>query len=308
MAKAKVYDILIIGGGPAGLTAGLYASRDRLKALVIEKAMFGGQIVNAAEVDNYPGVARGISGFDLGQAMHKHATSFGLETVNAEVTGLEVRGKEKLVTTSVGDYAGRAVIIAGGSERTKLGVPGEAEFVGKGVSYCAVCDAAFFKDEAVAVVGGGNAAIGEAVHLAKIARSVTLIHRRNELRAAKVEQERASKEPRIKFRLESVVEAIEGQDFVSGIKVKNVRTGKTSKLAVAGVFVSIGFKPNTEYLKGVVPLDEGGAVITDGRLQTSVPGVYAAGDIRHDSGRQVIVAAGDGALAAINAERDLAGH
>jgi thioredoxin reductase (NADPH) len=302
----KRYDVVIVGGGPAGLSAAIYTARDRLSTLLVEKGLVGGQIVNAELVENYPGLPEGISGYDLTQSMHRQAAKFGLETVAAEVTGIQ-DGKQKIVRTSAGDFLARAVIIAGGSERQKLGVPGEAEFTGKGVSYCATCDAAFFSDKTVAVIGGGNAAVTEALHLAKFAARVIVIHRRNQLRATPVVQERARAEPRIEFLWESVVEEILGEVFVSRIRVSNVATGQKSLLDVAGVFVAIGFSPNTGYLKGVLTLDATGAIVTNERMETDVPGILAAGDIRSQSIRQVISAAGDGAVAAISAGRYLEG-
>ncbi len=299
----KAYDVLIIGGGPAGLTAGLYTSRARLTSLLIERAFIGGQIANADHVENYPGFPEGISGFELGKLMHEQAKRFGLKSITAEATGLEFTGKQKVVKTTEGDFTARAVIIAGGSERTKLGVPGEEKFTGRGVSYCAVCDAAFFSEKPVAVVGGGDAAITEAIHLAKFASKVTVIHRRSELRAARIMQERAFAEPKINFLWNTVIESIDGEELVRRLILRQLTTGEQSSLAVSGIFVSIGFKPNTGYLKGILRLDATGAIITDDRLETSVHGIFAAGDIRHNSGRQVIVAAGDGALAAINAEK-----
>jgi len=305
--SSKDYDIVIIGGGPAGLGAGIYTSRARLGSLLIERGMVGGQILNAEQVENYPGFPEGISGFDLTQFMHQQATGFGLETVMAEVTGIEVAGERKVVKTSRGDFVARAVIIASGSERQKLDVPGEAEYIGKGVSYCATCDAAFFKDKPVAVVGGGNAAVTEALELTKFASKITVIHRRHELRATKILQEKAFAEPRIEFLWDTVVEEIAGKDFVGQIKVRNVKTGEESALDISGVFVSIGFKPNTDYLKGILTLDAIGAIVTNDRMETSVPGVLAAGDIRSNSIRQVISAAGDGATAAIYAEKYITG-
>lgn len=309
MPTDREHDVLIIGGGPAGLTAGLYASRARLNTLLFEKALIGGQILNADLVENYPGFPQGICGLDLGKLMHEQATRFGMKSLTAEATGIEVKDKTKVIKTTEGDFTARAVIIASGSERTKLGVPGEEKFTGRGVSYCAVCDAAFFRDKAVAVVGGGDAAISEAIHLARCAAKVTVIHRRSELRAARITQERAFAEPKINFLWNTVVDSIDGEDFVRRLGLSNLTTGEKSGLDVSGVFVSIGFKPNTGYLKDILTLDATGAIVTDDRLATAIPGVFAAGDIRHSSGRQVIAAAGDGALAAINAERFLTeGH
>jgi thioredoxin reductase (NADPH) len=240
-------------------------------------------------------------------AMHKQATKFGLETLLADVTGLEVTGNHKVVKTSKGDYTAGAVIIAGGSERQKLGIPGEAEYTGRGVSYCATCDGAFFRDKEVAVVGGGNAALTEALELTKFASKVTVIHRRNELRATKIMQEKAFAESKIEFLWDSVVEEISGETFVERITVRNVKTEKKTTLDVSGVFMAVGFRPNTGYLKDILKLDDIGTVITNEKMETSVPGIFAAGDIRSSSIRQVIAAAGDGAVAAIGAERYIGG-
>jgi thioredoxin reductase (NADPH) len=299
----KKYDIVIIGGGPAGLSAGIYAARARLDSLLMERGAVGGQILNTEWVENYPGFPEGISGFDLTQSMHQQATKFGLETLIAEVTGVRITAKEKAVKTTQGDFTARAIIVASGSERQKLGVPGEVEYTGKGVSYCATCDGAFFRDKAVAVVGGGNAAITEALELVKFASQITVIHRRDELRATKILQEKAFAEPKIKVLWDSVVEEILGDTFVKKVRVRNVKTKKESTLDVAGVFMSIGFKPNTDFLNGILALDDTGAIVANEKMETSVPGVYAVGDIRSNSIRQVISAAGDGATAAVNAER-----
>ena len=300
------YEAVIIGGGPAGLTAGLYAARAKLNSLLIEKGLVGGQIVNAERVDNYPGFPEGISGSELGELMYQQATKYGLKTIIAEATGLELHEKQKVVKTTEGNFIAKAVIIAGGCSRQKLGIPGEEKFTGKGVSYCATCDAYFFQDKPVAVAGGGNAAITEALHLARFASGVTVIHRRDRLRATPIVQEKAFSEPRIEFRWNTVVEEIEGGDFVNRIRLRQVQTGEKSALEVAGIFVSIGLKPDTDYLKGVLPLDEAGYIITTDKMETEIPGVFAAGDIRHDSPRQIIAAAGDGATAAIYAEKFIA--
>lgn len=295
----KKYDVVIIGGGPAGLTAGLYASRARLSSLLIEKGLVGGQFASAEWVENYPGFPEGISGAELGQLMHQQATKYGLETLIAEATGIELKGKQKVIKTTEGDLMAKAVIIAGGSERQKLGVPGEEKFTGKGVSYCATCDAAFFREQPVAVVGGGDAAVSEALHLAKFASRVTVVHRRDQLRASRILREKAFSEPKIEFRWDSIVEEIEGRDKVKGIRLRQVKTGEESTLEVAGVFISVGLKPNTDYLKGILPLDANGLIVTDEKMETRIPGIFAAGDIRQNSARQAITAAGDGATAAI---------
>ncbi len=297
------YDVVIIGGGPAGLSAGLYASRAKLSSLLIEKGLVGGQIANAERVENYPGFSEGISGSELGQLMHQQATKYRLKTLLAEVTGIELQGKQKVIKTTGGDFIAKAVIIAGGSERQKLGVLGEEEFAGKGVSYCAICDAAFFREQPVAVVGGGDAAITEALHLTRFASRVTVIHRRDQLRAGRILQEKAFSQSKIEFQWDSVVERIEGEDLVKRIWLRQVKTGEESALEVTGVFVSIGLKPNTDYLKDILPLDTTGHIITDEKMETEVPGIFAAGDIRYNSARQAITAAGDGATAAIYAEK-----
>ncbi len=303
---AEAYDVIIIGGGPAGLTAGLYTSRARLRTLLIEKAMFGGQIANTEHVENFPGFPDGISGFELGQSMYQQAEKHGLQTVAAEVTGIEVSDKGKVVKTTEGEYVGTAVVVAGGAERNKLGVPGEEEFLGKGVSYCATCDGAFFREQVVAVVGGGDSAIEEALQLTRFASKVYVIHRRDQLRASKLHQERAFSNPKIELVWDSVVEEIQGPDKVQGLVVRNVKTGEVTKLDVSGVFIYVGLHPETDYLKGVVPLDEEGRIPTTQRMETEIPGVFAAGDIRSNSPRQAITAAGEGATAAIAAEKYLA--
>jgi thioredoxin reductase (NADPH) len=299
----KEYEVVIIGGGPAGLTAGLYTSRAKLNSLLIEKGVVGGQIVDAEQVENYPGFPEGISGLELGQLIHRQATKYGLKTIIAEVTGVEPQQKQIVVKTTEGNFIAKAVIIASGSERRKLGIPGEEEFTGKGVSYCATCDAAFFKGLPVAVVGGGNAAITEALHLTRFASRVTVIHRRNQLRANGIMREKALSEPKIEFLWDTVAEEIEGENSVTRLKLRQVKTGEKSTLDIAGVFISVGLKPSTDYLKGVVSLDNGGYVITNDKMETEIPGIFAAGDIRRNSARQAITAAGDGATAAFYAEK-----
>ena len=297
------YEVVIIGGGPAGLSAGIYTARARLSSLLVEKGIVGGLVTNAEVVENYPGFLAGISGLELTESMHQQATKFGLETLTAEVTGIELEGEQKIVKTSEGDLVAGAVIVAGGSDRVQLNVPGEKEFTGKGVSYCAICDAAFFADRTVALVGGGNSAVYEALQLTKFASKVIVIHRRNELRATRIIQEKAFAEPKIEFLWNNIVERIEGEDVVKRLRLRNVVTGEESTLDVSGVFVSIGFKPNTDYLKDILPLDAAGYIVVNEKMETGIPGIFAAGDIRSGSIRQVIAAAGDGATAAIYAER-----
>ena len=297
------YEVVIIGGGPAGLAAGLYASRARLNSLLIEKGLVGGQIADAELVENYPGFVDGVSGLELGQLMHQQATKYGLNTIIAEVTGIELQGEKKVVTTTKGNFTAKAVIITSGSERRKLGIPGEDKFTGRGVSYCATCDAFFFKEQPVAVVGGGNAAITEALYLTKFASKIIVIHRREQLRATRILQEKAFSEPKIEFLWNTVVEEIEGDDKVKQLKLRQVKTGEKTTLDVSGVFVAIGLTPGTGFLRGVLPLDAAGYIATNERMETEIPGIFAAGDIRLNSARQVITAAGDGATAAIYAEK-----
>ena len=302
----KKYDVIIIGGGPAGLSAGIYTSRARLRSLLIEKGAIGGQIINAEKVENYPGFAEGISGIDLTTAMHQQATKFGLETLADEVSSIEVKGKEKLVKTTQGDFIAGAVIIAGGSERQKLGVPGEAKYTGKGVSYCATCDGAFFRGKTVAVIGGGNSAVTEALELTKFATKIFLVHRRNELRATRILQEKLLADARIQVLWDTAPLEITGDTFVKQMKLRNIKTNLETVIDVSGVFVSVGSQPATGYLKGLLTLDAVGAIVTNDKLETNVPGIFAAGDIRSGSIRQAVAAAGDGAVAAINAGKYIA--
>jgi len=281
----------------------LYASRAGLNSLLIEKGIFGGQITYAEHVENFPGFPEGISGMELGEKMRAQAAKFGLEIISVEATGVKLQNDVKMISTTDGDFGGRALILAGGSNRRKLGVPGEKEFTGRGVSYCATCDAAFFRHQPVAVVGGGDAALTEALHLTKIAGKVTLIHRRNELRATKVLQDRARQDPKMSFIWDTTVKAIEGDEMVKKLQLTNVKTGKVTVLPVDGIFIAVGFLPDTDYVKGLVKLDETGHIVTNVQMETSVKGIFAAGDIRASSGKQAIAAAGDGATAAIYAQK-----
>ena len=294
------YEVIIIGGGPGGLTAGLYASRAGLKTLLLERGMFGGQIVNAQRVDNYPGFPEGISGFELASLMHQQATKYGLETATAEVTGLKA-GRAYGVLTSDADFEAGAVIIAAGSEYVKLGVAGEEKLLGHGVSYCATCDGFLFRDRDVAVVGGGDTAITDALELSHHAGNVYVIHRRDQLRAGQILQQKAFTEPKLKFIWDTVVEDISGETVVSGVRLRNVKTGEISALPLAGVFVAIGLKPNSQSFGRMVDLDETGHIVTDELMATSVPGIFAVGDIRRNSVRQIASAVGDGATAAASA-------
>jgi len=302
---SRNYRVIIIGGGPAGLSAGLYTSRAKLHTLLIERGAMGGQIVNAEQIENYPGFPKGVSGFELGRLMYQQATSYGLETLVAEVISLKLQNKNKIVGTTEGSFTADAVILATGSQRLKLGLPNEDRFIGKGVSFCATCDAPFFQNKAVAVVGGGDVALTEALALSKFASSVKLIHRRNQLRASKVLQERALVEGKIDILWNTIVREIEGKNAVKQLKLKQLKTGKIFTLEVAGIFIAIGLKPNTQFLKGILPLDEAGYIITNDVMETSIPNIFAAGDIRHNSARQAITAAGDGATAALSIEKFL---
>jgi thioredoxin reductase (NADPH) len=299
------YQVVIIGGGPAGLTAGLYCARSRFKTLLIELGMIGGKITNAERVENYPGFPKGISGIELGQFIHEQATSYGLETLLAEVNTVVPSQKRNLINSSEGNLIAESVIIASGSQFRKLGVPGEDKYVGKGVSYCATCDGPLFKGKTVAVIGGGDSAVTEALYLSKFASSVKVIHRRSQLRASKILEEKATAEPKIEFIWDSVVTQIEGDGVVGQLTLKNTKNDRISTLDSAGVFVAIGSKPNSAQWRRLLPLDEEGYIITNELMETKIPGVFAAGDVRHNSARQAITAAGDGATAAISAARFL---
>ena len=302
------YQLVIIGGGPAGMTAGLYAARARLKALLIEKGALGGQVLTTDWVDNYPGFVDGISGFDLVAKMGAHAQRFGLETRRAEITSLELRGESKTLRLDSGEeLTARAVIICTGGSPGKLGVPGENEFAGRGVSYCATCDAPFYRGQEIAVVGGGNTAIQEALHLTKFAGKVTVIHRRRELRATKIVQEKAMASERITFLLDTQVrEIVGGAAGVEGLQLEH-HDGTRSVLAVTGVFILIGVTPNNQMLPLTdLKTDDYGFLVTDTEMQTSLPGVFAAGDIRSKNFRQIVNAAGEGATAELSAEQYLA--
>ena len=294
------YEVIIIGGGPAGLTAGLYASRAGLKTLLVERGIFGGQIVNAQRVDNYPGFPEGISGFELGALMHQQATKYGLETTTAEVTGVTT-GQTYSVVTTDGNSEAEAIIIAAGSNYHKLGVAGEEKLLGRGVSYCATCDGFLFRGRDVAVVGGGDTAITDALELSHHATKVYVIHRRDQLRAGQILQHGAFAQPKLEFIWDTVVEEVSGQGAVSGLKLRNVKTGELSTLGVDGIFVAIGLEPNSQCFGDIVDLDEMGQIMTDEFMATSAPGIFAVGDIRRNSARQVATAVGDGATAAASA-------
>jgi thioredoxin reductase (NADPH) len=293
------HESIIIGGGPAGLTAGLYTSRMGLSSLLLEKSMFGGQIVNAQKIENYPGFPEGISGYDLAMLMHEQASKYGLEIINEEVTSVQT-GNPFIVKTSENTYQTDAIIIAAGSYYSRLGVEGETKYNGKGVSYCATCDGYMFRDKEVAIVGGGDTAISDALELCQNSSTVYVIHRRDQLRASQVLQNRAFDEPKLKFIWDTVVDNINGDQFVKSLQLRNVKSGETSTLPVSGIFVAIGLNPNTAIFSGIVDIDTNKQVIVDANMATSVPGIFAAGDIRKSSPRQVSAAVGDGATAALS--------
>jgi thioredoxin reductase (NADPH) len=298
------YEIIIIGGGPAGLTAGIYAARARRRTVLLEKHGAGGQMALTWEVENYPGVEK-ISGYDLGQIMERQARGFGLEIRNLEVTGLAAADGAHRVSTSEGELVSRTIIVASGSRHNRLGVPGESELTGRGVSYCATCDGAFYQGVPVALVGGGDTALEEAMFLTRYASRVYLIHRRSEFRGTRLLQERIAAEPKIEPVLDTVVERIEGAEAVTGLALKNVKSGATTRIAVEGVFIFVGTTPNTEFLRGFLPLDGKGFIGTTPNLETAVPGVFAAGDVRAKVLRQISTAVGEGALAATMADHHL---
>jgi len=297
----KEYEVVIIGGGPAGLTAGLYASRYGLKTILLERGLFGGQIVNAGEVHNYPGFPNGVSGMELGQLMYDQAAKFGLQTGTAEVTGIKPNGTGFEITMDDETISTKAVIIATGSNYRKMGVDGEERLSGRGVSYCATCDGFLFKNKEVAVVGGGDTAVTDALELSQHCKTVYVIHRRDQLRASQIVQRAAFSVDRIKFIWNSVVDSLEGREKLDNVIIKDVKTGSKSSLGVAGVFVAIGLIPNSGLFKGFLDLDEAGNIVSGEMMHTSVPGIFTAGDIRKNSARQVATAVGDGATAAKSA-------
>ncbi|MDR0847286.1 MAG: thioredoxin-disulfide reductase [Lactobacillales bacterium] len=291
------YDVLIIGSGPGGMTAALYAARANLKTLLLEMGAPGGQMNNTQHIENYPGFTK-IPGFELGRNMHESALEHGVISDFGIVTSVVDNGATKIVTCEDGAvFEAKVVIIATGSVFRKLDVPGEAKYAGRGVSYCAVCDGAFFKDRDVVVVGGGDSAIEEAQFLTQFASKVTVVHRRDELRAQKILQDRAFANPKIEFVWDSVVEEVEGSALVEGVVLKNVKTGAVSKLAASGVFIYVGLLPNSGCFENLGILDDEGWIPTDGDMHTDVKGIFAVGDVRRKHFRQIATAVGDGAKA-----------
>lgn len=304
----KIYDMIIIGGGPSGYTAALYGARAGLAALVIEKMAVGGQMALTDQIDNYPGFEEGIEGFSLGEKMKNEAERFGARTVFATVLSADLKPDPKVIKTSGDIYYGRTVVIATGAEPRELGVDGEKELVGRGVSYCASCDGMFFKGKAVVVVGGGNTAAADILLLSRVASKVFVVHRRGTLRASKIYHDTLMKAENVEFCWDSQVTDILSDDKVTGVRIKNINTGDERKLSCDGIFVAIGRKPASELAAGQLDLDEKGYIIADESTKTNIPGVFAAGDVRTKVLRQVITAAADGAMAAHYAEEFLAGR
>lgn len=293
----RIHDLIIIGSGPAGLAAAIYAQRARLDAVVLEKEYIsGGQVVNTSEVDNYPGMP-GMNGYELGMKFRAHADELGARFEMAEVRDIIIEETQKTVRTDKGDYHAKAVIIATGARHRKLGVPGENELAGMGVSYCATCDGAFFKGRTVAVIGGGDVAVGDALFLARGCEKVYLIHRRDELRAAKSMQEKLMALPNVEIIWDTVVEEICGEDQVEALKLKNKKTGDIRNLPIDGVFVAVGMSPNADMVPTAVAKDKSGYIIADENCVTNVTGIFAAGDVRTKFLRQIVTAASDGANA-----------
>ena len=312
---SKVYDVIVLGAGPGGLAAGLYAGRSRLSTLIIEKGQDGGQIAITDDIENYPGqIVEGETGPSLIARMTQQVEKFGAERVSDTINAVELDGEIKILKSAKAEYQAKNVIIATGAYARPIGCKGEAEFRGKGVSYCATCDANFFEDLEVFVVGGGDSAVEEAMYLTKFARKVTIIHRRNELRAAKSIQEKAFANPKIEFFWDSVVEELGGDDILQWMKVKNVKTGEVRTVeadeedGMFGVFGFIGTVPNSKLFEGILDMDERGYIRTDEDMHTSIPNVYAVGDVRIKSLRQVVTAAADGAVAAVQVERSLSDY
>jgi thioredoxin reductase (NADPH) len=305
-ATTPSYDVVIIGGGPAGLTAGMYAARANLKAVAIAGETTVSQVTVTDHIENYPGIPEGINGFDLAERIKTQAVQFGLQYASCDVKSVVKRRFGSLDGWEVvaGDkrYGALAVIIATGADWRRLGVPGEERFIGKGVSFCATCDGPFYKDRDVAVVGGGDTAVQEAIFLTRFAKKVTLVHRRDRLRATAILQKRAMANERITFAWSSVVESVEGLDLVQWVRLKDLKTGSVRDLPVDGVFVFVGLTPNTAAFKELVDLDQGGYITADANMQTSVPGIFACGDCTAKRLRQVVTACGDGATAAFSAQ------
>jgi thioredoxin reductase (NADPH) len=302
------YDIVIVGAGPAGLTAGLYAGRARLKTLLLEKLIHGGQVMTTDLVENYPGFPEGISGFELSDRMRQQAERFGVEFRSGAVLELKPGREHQLLRLEGEELKAGAVIVASGARYKNLGVPGEKAFTGKGVSYCGTCDGALYRGETIGVVGGGDTALTDTIFLCRFADKIHLIHRRDAFRAEKFLQEQVLAQEKVEVHWDTVVESIQGKQAVEALQLKNVRTGEKSSLPVAGVFIFVGIVPNTDWLQGCLPVDEWGFIFTNAQMATSIPGIFAAGDVRNKLLRQISTAVGDGATAAFAAGEYLAQH
>lgn len=293
-----LYDVIVIGGGPGGYTAALYAARANLSVAILEKLSPGGQMGTTDVIDNYPGFPQGVNGFELAMQMKEGAERFGAQTQLAEVTQVELAGQVKTIHTSGGDYQARTVVLATGAHPRELGLPGERELRGRGVSYCATCDGMFYRGKTVVVVGGGNTAVSDVLYLSRLCEKVYLVHRRDTLRASKVYLDPLQKAENVEFVWDSEVKQLLRDQAVTGVRVRNKKTGEERDIPCAGVFVAVGYLPNTELYRGQVELDEAGYVLSDETTQTNLPGVFAVGDLRKKPLRQVVTAASDGAVAA----------
>ncbi len=301
------YDLVIIGGGPAGMTAGIYAARARLNVILIEKLVPGGQILVTDWIENYPGFPEGLTGVDLTQKIQQQAERFGLKIESDEVTALDLSQPVKKIVLGDKTITTHALIIATGASPSRLGVPGEEKFYGKGLSTCATCDGPFYKDRIVAAVGGGETAVQESLYLTKFAKKVYLIHRRDELRATGILRERVLANDKVEILWDTVLTGISGFFNVEKVGLKNVKSGAEKDLSVDGCFIWVGIKPNTSFVKDAVQIDKGGFIIADAKMETSVPGVFAAGDVRNTPLRQIATSVGDAAIAAFSAEHYISG-
>lgn len=307
MGEVHLYDMIVVGGGPGGYTAALYAARSGLDVLVLEKLSAGGQMTLTETIENYPGFAEGVGGFELAEIMQRQAERFGAKSEYAEVEKMELSASPKALHTSAGTFYAKTVVLATGANPRKLGVAGEDELVGRGVAYCASCDGMFYKDKTVVVVGGGNTAAEDALILSRIAKKVILVHRRDTLRATKVYHQPLMQTENVEFRWNSVITELLHDEKLTGVRLENVKTGEQELLPCDGVFVSVGRVPVTELVQGQLELDAGGYVVADETTATSIPGVYAVGDVRTKQLRQVVTAVADGAVAVHQAEQYLTG-